>query len=103
MRRLTRLLDRPDGGESLRPSPRVQSEDRQVVARALSLQGQSAEIVAALASLAPERERALAILRRARTPLAAVRRLAGKGFSADVIESALAALPGEEATEATSS
>jgi len=61
------------------------------------------EIEAALASLAPERERALAILRRARTPLAAVRRLAGKGFSADVIESALAALPGEEATEATSS
>jgi transglutaminase-like putative cysteine protease len=37
MRRLTRLLDRPDGGESLRPSPRVQSEDRQVIARAREL------------------------------------------------------------------
>ena len=33
----------------------------------------------------------------------AARRLAAKGFSANVIESALAALPGEEATEATSS
>src|SRR5262245_17807093 len=37
MRRMTRLLDRPDGGESLRPSPRVQSEDRQVLARAREL------------------------------------------------------------------
>jgi regulatory protein len=62
----------------------------------------AAEIEAALASLAPERERALAILGRARIPLAAARRLAGKGFSVDVLESALAALPGEEATETTS-
>jgi regulatory protein len=54
------------------------------------------EIEAALAELAPEPERAVAALRRAKTPLAAARRLAGKGFSADAIESALAALPGEE-------
>ena len=58
----------------------------------------AAEIEAALAALAPEPERAIAVLRRAKTPLAALRRLAAKGFSADAIESALAALPGEEVT-----
>jgi regulatory protein len=50
---------------------------------------------AALAALVPERERALVLFRRAQPPLAAVRRLAAKGFSADAIESALAAAPGE--------
>jgi regulatory protein len=54
------------------------------------------EIEAAVASLAPERERALTFLRGAKTPLAAVRRLAGKGFSADALESALAAVPDGE-------
>src|SRR5690348_12913075 len=38
------------------------------------------EIDTALAELPPERERALAALRRAKTPLAGVRRLAAKGF-----------------------
>jgi regulatory protein len=48
------------------------------------------EIEAALATLAPERERALELLRRAKSPLAAIRRLAGKGFGAESLESALA-------------
>jgi regulatory protein len=48
------------------------------------------EIEAALATLAPERERALELLRRAKSPLAAIRRLAAKGFGADSLESALA-------------
>jgi SOS response regulatory protein OraA/RecX len=48
------------------------------------------EIEAALATLAPERERALAALQRAKTPLAAIRRLAAKGFGADSLEAALA-------------
>ena len=48
------------------------------------------EIEAALAELEPERERALAVLRRAKTPLAGVRRLAAKGFSAESLEAAAA-------------
>jgi regulatory protein len=48
------------------------------------------EIAAALAALAPERERALELLRRAKSPLAGVRRLAAKGFAADSLEAALA-------------
>jgi len=56
------------------------------------------EMDAALAALAPERERALAALYRAKTPLAGARRLAGKGFSPDAIESALAALAHGEVT-----
>jgi regulatory protein len=48
------------------------------------------EIEAALATLAPERERALELLRRAESPLAAIRRLAAKGFGADSLEAALA-------------
>ena len=50
------------------------------------------EIEAALASLAPERERALALVGRAKVPGAAIRRLAAKGFSAESIEAALAAV-----------
>jgi SOS response regulatory protein OraA/RecX len=48
------------------------------------------ELDTALAGLPPERERAVAVLRGARTPLLGIRRLAAKGFSADAIESALA-------------
>lgn len=48
------------------------------------------EIDAALAELPPERERALAVLRQAKTPLAGVRRLAAKGFSTESIEVAAA-------------
>lgn len=48
------------------------------------------EIEAALAELPPERERAFAVLRRAKTPLAGVRRLAAKGFSAESVEAAAA-------------
>ena len=48
------------------------------------------EIEAALATLAPERERALELLHRAKSPLAAFRRLAAKGFDADSLEAALA-------------
>ena len=51
----------------------------------------------ALAGLAPERDRAAALLGGAPTALAGARRLAQKGFSADAIESALAALPEREA------
>jgi SOS response regulatory protein OraA/RecX len=47
-------------------------------------------IAAALLALPPERERAIAFLARARTPLLGIRRLAAKGFSADAIESAVA-------------
>jgi regulatory protein len=54
------------------------------------------EIEAALAQLTPERERAVGALRAAPAPLPAVRRLAAKGFAVDSIESALAALPGEQ-------
>ena len=54
---------------------------------------QPEEIDAALASLAPERERAVSLVRAARAPTAAIRRLAAKGFSRDSIEAALAALP----------
>jgi regulatory protein len=62
----------------------------------LERDGVSADDVdAALASLRPERERALSLLRAARRPPAAIRGLAGKGFSHDSIEAALAALPSE--------
>jgi regulatory protein len=47
---------------------------------------------AAVAELVPERERAVAELRRARSPRAAARRLATKGFSADAIEAAATAV-----------
>jgi len=47
------------------------------------------EIAAALGELEPERERALDLLRTAKSPAAGARRLAAKGFSADTIESAL--------------
>ena len=53
------------------------------------------DVEAALASLRPERERALSLLRVARTQPAAIRRLGAKGFSHDSIEAALAALPDE--------
>ena len=55
------------------------------------------DVDAALAPLGPERERALSVLRAAKTPAAAIRRLAAKGFSGDSIEAALAALPEAEA------
>jgi regulatory protein len=48
------------------------------------------EIEQALAALVPERERALDLLRAAKSPLAGVRRLAAKGFGADSIEAATA-------------
>jgi len=48
------------------------------------------EVEAALATLIPERERALELLHLAKTPPAAVRRLAAKGFSAESIEAAVA-------------
>jgi SOS response regulatory protein OraA/RecX len=48
------------------------------------------EIEAALAALAPERDRALELLRRAKSPLVGIRRLAAKGFGADSLEAALA-------------
>ena len=48
------------------------------------------EIVAALNELVPERERAIAVVAAARTPLGGIRRLAAKGFSADAIEAAAA-------------
>jgi SOS response regulatory protein OraA/RecX len=54
------------------------------------------DVDAALASLQPERERALSLLRTAKTPPAAIRRLAAKGFSRDSIEAALAAVPEAE-------
>jgi len=59
---------------------------------------QPEEIDAALASLAPERERAVSLVRAARAPTAAIRRLAAKGFCRDSIEAALAALPDDETT-----
>src|SRR5215831_14606792 len=54
---------------------------------------QADEIDAALASLPPERERALSLVRAAKAPTPAIRRLTAKGFSRDSIEAALAALP----------
>jgi SOS response regulatory protein OraA/RecX len=54
---------------------------------------------AALASLRPERERALSLLRAGKGSPAAIRRLGAKGFSRDSIESALAALPDDETAE----
>jgi regulatory protein len=48
------------------------------------------EIEAALAALVPERDRALELLRRAKSPLTAIRRLAAKGFGSDSLEAALA-------------
>jgi SOS response regulatory protein OraA/RecX len=48
------------------------------------------EVEAALAALAPERDRATAAFRTRRPPATVARRLAAKGFSADSIESALA-------------
>ena len=53
--------------------------------------GVACELAAdAVAALPPERERALTVLLRAKTPLAGVRRLAAKGFAADSIEAAAA-------------
>jgi SOS response regulatory protein OraA/RecX len=49
------------------------------------------EIEQALASLVPERERAVRLLRAAKTPLTGLRRLAAKGFAADSLEAAAAA------------
>ncbi|HEY3920941.1 MAG TPA: RecX family transcriptional regulator [Gaiellaceae bacterium] len=49
------------------------------------------QIAAALLALPPERERATAFLLKARTPLAGLRRLAAKGFSADALEAAVVA------------
>jgi SOS response regulatory protein OraA/RecX len=49
------------------------------------------EIDAALAALLPERERALALLSTAKTPLAGIRLLAAKGFAADSVEAAVGA------------
>jgi regulatory protein len=51
------------------------------------------ELEAALAALEPERERAAALLARAKEPHVALRRLAAKGFSAEALESALASVP----------
>lgn len=48
------------------------------------------QIAAALLALEPERDRALTAIRQARSPFAAIRRLAAKGFSADALEAALA-------------
>ena len=57
----------------------------------LEQEGVAAErIEAAVAGLAVERERALAVLRGSRTALAGIRKLAAKGFSADSIEAAAA-------------
>jgi regulatory protein len=58
------------------------------------------EIDAAVASLPPERERALSLVRAAKARTAAIRRLAAKGFSRDSIEAALAALPAVETARA---
>lgn len=49
----------------------------------------AAQIDAALGTLAPEHERAVALVRAARAPLTGIRRLAAKGFSADAIEFAV--------------
>ena len=54
------------------------------------------DVEAALAALAPERERASSLLRAAKSPAAALRRLASKGFSRDSIEAAVAGLPADE-------
>ena len=54
------------------------------------------EIDAALTSLPPEGERALRLVRAAKAPTAAIRRLAAKGFSRDSIEAAVAAMPDDE-------
>ena len=51
------------------------------------------DVDAALASLPPERDRALSLLRSAKAPRPAIRGLAAKGFSHDSIEAALAAVP----------
>lgn len=48
------------------------------------------EIDAAVAALLPERERAVALLQAAKTPLTALRRLAAKGFGAESLETAAA-------------
>jgi regulatory protein len=48
------------------------------------------QVDAAVAGLAAERERALAVLRGSRSALAGIRKLAAKGFSADSIEAAAA-------------
>jgi regulatory protein len=58
----------------------------------LEKEGIAAErIEAAMGRLAPEHERAIALVRQARTPLTGIRRLAAKGFSADAIEFAVGA------------
>ena len=58
----------------------------------LEREGVAAEqIEAALGTLAPEHERAVALVREARTPLTGIRRLAAKGFSADAIDFAVSA------------
>jgi len=57
----------------------------------LDREGVDAEqIDAAVAGLAAERERAVSVLRGSRSPLAGIRKLAAKGFSADSIEAAAA-------------
>ena len=57
----------------------------------LGREGVTAEqIEAAVAGLAGERERALAVLRGSRTPLGGIRKLAAQGFAADSIEAAAA-------------
>ena len=57
------------------------------------------EIERALAALAPERERALRLLRTAKTPLAGLRRLVAKGFGADSLEAAAAEAGVEPASD----
>jgi regulatory protein len=57
------------------------------------------EVEAALASVVPERDRALALVDRARDRRAAIRRLAAKGFSPDSVEAALAAAGLDPATD----
>jgi regulatory protein len=54
------------------------------------------DVEAALAALRPERVRALSLLSGAKSPPAAIRRLAAKGFTSDSIEAARAALPDGE-------
>jgi regulatory protein len=58
----------------------------------LEKEGIAAEgIEAAMGTLAPEHERAIALVCQSRTPLTGIRRLAAKGFSADAIEFAVGA------------
>jgi regulatory protein len=54
------------------------------------------DVDAALASLPSERDRALSLVRAAKAPRPAIRRLAARGFSHESIEAALAAMPDGE-------